>query len=272
MNDSRIPSSPKRTEETGEDDFPQDRFKKVMDDATKTPLCLVSCGSFSPITFQHLRMFEMAADHAKFNTDFEVVGGYLSPVSGQYKKAGLVSAEHRIRMCQLALERGANWLMVAPWEARQATFQPTAQVLSKFDHEINVVQGGVKTRTGERKQVRIALLAGADLIHTMSDPGVWSYEDLDRILGEYGTFIIERSGIDIDDALASLQQWKANIYVIPQLIPNDVSSTKIRLFIRREMSIHFLIPESVVSYIEDHRLYKDDGAGSASGLPETAKD
>jgi nicotinamide mononucleotide adenylyltransferase len=48
---------------------------------SKTPLLLVACGSFSPITYLHLRMFEIAADYAKFNTEFEVIGGYFSPVS-----------------------------------------------------------------------------------------------------------------------------------------------------------------------------------------------
>ena len=47
------------------------------------------------------------------------------------------------------------------------------------------------------------------------------------------SFIVERSGTDIDEALATLQPWKDNIYVIQQLIQNDVSSTKIRLFLRR---------------------------------------
>jgi nicotinamide mononucleotide adenylyltransferase len=40
-------------------------------------------------------MFEMAADFAKFNTEFEIMGGYLSPVSDAYKKAGLASSQHR---------------------------------------------------------------------------------------------------------------------------------------------------------------------------------
>ena len=75
--------------------FPDYRLKKKMDDPSKTPLLLVACGSFSPITFLHLRMFVMAADYVKFSTDFEIVGGYLSPVSDAYKKAGLASAEHR---------------------------------------------------------------------------------------------------------------------------------------------------------------------------------
>jgi nicotinamide mononucleotide adenylyltransferase len=41
-------------------------------------------------------MFEMAADYVKFNkTEFELMGGYLSPVSDLYKKAGLASSQHR---------------------------------------------------------------------------------------------------------------------------------------------------------------------------------
>jgi nicotinamide mononucleotide adenylyltransferase len=75
--------------------LPSSRLKRVMRDSSKLPLCLVACGSFSPITFLHLRMFEMVADYVKFNTDFEIVGGYLSPVSDAYKKAGLASARHR---------------------------------------------------------------------------------------------------------------------------------------------------------------------------------
>lgn len=75
--------------------FPTHRLRRVMHDSSKTPLVLVACGSFSPITYLHLRMFEMAADFAKFNTEFEVMGGYLSPVSDAYKKAGLASSQHR---------------------------------------------------------------------------------------------------------------------------------------------------------------------------------
>lgn len=166
-------------------------------------------------------------------------------------------------MCQIAVDQTSNWLMVDPWEAIQKQYQPTAIVLDHFQHEINSVLGGVQTGEGERKKVRVALLAGADLIQTMSTPGVWSDKDLDHILRQYGTFIVERTGTDIDEALASLQAWKDNIYVIQQLIQNDVSSTKIRLFLRREMSVQYLVPAPVIQYIEEHGLYEDDGASSS---------
>ncbi|KAH8427886.1 Nicotinamide/nicotinic acid mononucleotide adenylyltransferase 1 [Aspergillus melleus] len=244
--------------------FPELRLKQKMDDPEKTPLLLVACGSFSPITYLHLRMFEMAADYVKFSTDFEIVGGYLSPVSDAYRKAGLASSEHRVAMCQVAVDQTSDWLMVDTWEPMQKKYQPTAVVLDHFDYEINTVRQGVDVGNGSRKPVRIALLAGADLIHTMSTPGVWSQEDLDHILGKYGSFIVERSGTDIDEALAALQPWKKNIYVIQQLIQNDVSSTKIRLFLRREMSVRYLIPVPVIHYIEENKLYVDDGATASS--------
>ncbi|EZF28987.1 nicotinamide/nicotinic acid mononucleotide adenylyltransferase [Trichophyton mentagrophytes] len=252
--------------------FPNDRLKKVMDDPSKTPLLLVACGSFSPITYLHLRMFEMAADFVKFSTKFELIGGYLSPVSDAYRKAGLASASHRINMCRLAVDKTSDWLMVDPWEAVQKEYSPTAKVLDHVDKIINHDYGGIDVGDGTKRPVRIALLAGADLIHTMSTPGVWSEQDLDHILGKYGTFIVERSGTDIDEAIAGLQPWKENIYVIQQLIQNDVSSTKIRLFLRREMSVRYLIPRPVIDYIEEHHLYEDEGnSASSSNLQEKGK-
>ena len=43
----------------------------------------------------------MAADYVKFSTNFELLGGYMSPVSDAYRKAGLASAEHRQVVAQL---------------------------------------------------------------------------------------------------------------------------------------------------------------------------
>lgn len=119
--------------------------------------------------------------------------------------------------------------------------------------------GGVYSADGEtRRPVKIMLLAGADLIDTMSTPGVWADQDLNHILGDFGAIIIERSGIDMKEALANLKPWEDNIHVVPQLIANDVSSTKVRLFLKRDMSIKWITPHSVVEYMKENRLYLDD--------------
>lgn len=81
-------------------------------------------------------------------------------------------------------------LTVDPWEALHDDYLETAKVLDHFEHEINTVRGGIETSEGKKK-ARIALLAGADLIQTMSSPGVWAPKDIDYILGNFGAFIIE---------------------------------------------------------------------------------
>ncbi|KAF8911502.1 hypothetical protein CPB84DRAFT_1762015, partial [Gymnopilus junonius] len=166
-------------------------------------------------------------------------------------------------MCTLAAEDSDTWLMVDSWEAFQA-YQRTAIVLDHFDHEINTVLGGVRTASGEHRSVRVMLLAGSDLIGTMSEPGVWSYSDLEHILGRYGCFIVERAGTAIDQATDSLARWRSNIYLISQLIQNDVSSTKVRLFLRRGLSVRYLLPNSVVDYIEQNGLYQDETSSNAN--------
>ena len=56
--------------------------------------------------------------------------------------------------------------------------------------------------------------------------------------------------------------------MIQQLVQNDISSTKIRLFRRRDMSIRYLVPEPVVQYIEAHNLYDEDGIASGQQARE----
>lgn len=46
--------------------------------------------------------------------------------------------------------------------------------------------------------------------------------------------------------------------MVPQLIQNDVSSTKVRLFIRRGYSVRYLLPLPVVEYIEANGLYQEE--------------
>lgn len=208
----------------------------TLKDPTKTPLVLISCGSFSPITYLHLRMFEMCKDWVKENTAFEVVAGYLSPVADAYKKEGLAKAVHRVEMCRRASHE-SSWIMVDDWEAGMAEYTRTALVLDHFEHEINEVRGGISTPSGDKRKAKISLMSGADLIQTMSNPGVWAEEDLEHILGRYGAFIIERHGTDIEQAMATLQKWRHQVWTIPQLIQNDVSSTKIRTFLQKDMSI-----------------------------------
>ena len=87
---------------------------------------------------------------------------------------------------------------------------------------------------------------------------------LDHILGRYGCFIVERAGTDMAQATEALAKWRHNIFLIAQMIQNDVSSTKVRLFLRRGLSVRYLLPSAVIDYIEANGLYLDEGPNSSN--------
>lgn len=91
------------------------------------------------------------------------------------------------------------------------------RVLDHFDWEINHVRGGIQVADGSRVPAKIMLLAGADLIQTISTPGVWDAQDVDHILSNFGVFVVERTGTDLETALAQLKRWERNIHVIRQV-------------------------------------------------------
>ncbi|KAI9209653.1 uncharacterized protein BJ171DRAFT_557457 [Polychytrium aggregatum] len=245
-------------------EFPRSKLR-TLQDPSKIPLVVVACGSYSPVTYLHLRMFEIAYDALRDQGVYEVLGGYFSPVSDMYSKPGLAPASHRIEMCQRAVET-SSWIMVDTWEPKQSSYQRTATVLDHFHEQLNGPDSpsggrGILLPDGSRTEIRVMLLAGGDLIQSFAVPNLWATADLNHILGKYGCVIIERTGADVHDFLLSndsLHQHRKKVIVCKQYIHNDINSTKIRLFIRRGMSIKYLLPDRVVDYIHEHKLYLPD--------------
>ncbi|KAJ1973250.1 Nicotinamide/nicotinic acid mononucleotide adenylyltransferase 1, partial [Dimargaris xerosporica] len=68
-----------------------------------------------------------------------------------------------------------------------------------------------------------------------------------------------RTGTDVYGFLLAhdkLYEHRSKVHVVKQLIYNDISSTKVRLFVKRNMSIKYLLPDPVIKYIEEQALYK----------------
>jgi len=76
---------------------------------------------------------------------------------------------------------------------------------------------------------------------------------------DYGIVVITRSDTSPQQFIDShkiLLQYKENISIVEEWIPNEISATKIRKAISENESIKYLVPDSVIEYIKEHNLYQ----------------
>lgn len=218
---------------------------------SKTRVILTLCGAFSPVTYLHLRMFELARDYLHQTGKYVVERGILSCVHDAYGKKGLVSSKHRIAMCCLAA-KNSDWITVDPWETEQEEWVPTYNVLRHFQKTVSQTPGC--------EQSRVKLLCGADLLESFATPDLWSDDHMKGIIGEFGLVVVSRSGHNAEKFMYEsdkLFPLKSNILMCTEWIPNDISSTKIRRSLKRGESVKYLISDDVIDYIKEHKLYQD---------------
>lgn len=211
---------------------------------------LLSAGSFNPPTYMHLRLFELARD-ALNSEGYSVIGGYMSPANDAYKKRGLISAEHRIQMCHLAC-RSSDFVTVDSWEANQCTFQRTLTVLSRIRSSLG--DNGVSSAS-----LKVMLVCGSDLLESFSTPGAWIPEQVRTICRDYGVVCIRREGQNIEKIICSdiLNEYKNNIKIVDEVVPNRISSTLVRDCVSRGLSVKYLTSDEVIDYIKKHNLYSN---------------
>lgn len=155
---------------------------------------LMACGSFSPPTPMHFRMFEIARDHFRQMGTHNVIGGIMSPVHDAYKKGGLVSSMHRCNMIRLGLQT-SDWIRLSDWETRQEGWTRTRNSLQYHQNYINSYLNEDLTDDTTDLQlpqwlphtlndqlspgpVQLKLLCGADILESFSVPNLWDPDDV----------------------------------------------------------------------------------------------
>ncbi|XP_034052076.1 uncharacterized protein LOC117532731 [Gymnodraco acuticeps] len=168
----------------------------------RIPLVLLACGSFNPITNQHMRLFELARDHMHSTGQYQVVGGIVSPVSDGYGKQGLVLAQHRIAMAKLALQ-SSDWVTVDEWESQQADWTETVVTMR---YHCGRILKEYERNTGEHKDSsgnpsplsspcpQLKLLCGADFLDTFQVPDLWLDDHVEEVAGHFGLICVSRGG------------------------------------------------------------------------------
>lgn len=216
---------------------------------------IVACGSFSPPTLAHLRILEDARDALRAQ-GMHVVGGFVSPVHAGYGKRSLVSMHHRVNMVSLAVA-DSDWIAVDAWECAQEKWTPTAEVMDRFQAELNRLhlEGALAV------PAKALLLGGADVVESFKDikpdgTRLWSLEDVEKIVTK-GMACVARQGTDLDailEGMPLLEQNRENLKVVHPIGGEGISSTIVRKLLNKGDSIKYLVHDEVIKYIEKHSL------------------
>ncbi|CAN9503365.1 unnamed protein product [Ophioblennius macclurei] len=242
----------------------------------RVPLVLLACGSFNPITNQHMRLFELAKDHMHSTGQYQVVGGIVSPVSDGYGKQGLVLAAHRIAMAKLALQ-SSSWVSVDEWESQQPDWTETVvtmryhygRILKEFEQRVGThtdSSGKGTSLSGPAPQLK--LLCGADFLDTFKVPDLWLDDHVEELVGDFGLVCVSRGGLQPEQAVHEsdvLSYHKKNIFLVKEWVRNETSATEVRRALRRGLSVKYLIPDPVIEYIHQHNLYTESSERKNEG-------
>mmetsp|Transcript_6694 Transcript_6694/g.17022 ORF Transcript_6694/g.17022 Transcript_6694/m.17022 type:complete len:334 (-) Transcript_6694:1230-2231(-) len=246
----------------GQRSVPIDKLGAVRCNS-RMPVVLLGCGAFNPPHALHVKMFDIAKEALERTDKYSVVGAYMSPVSDGYTKPGLLSAEHRIRMCKLAAEH-SSIVMVDRWEADQPSWTRTRVVLNSLRERIAQATGG-------RVAPRVMLVCGSDLIETFKVPGLWEAQDLESFVFDHGIVCISRCGYDAEPTLRSIPALnqrsrsgngnskggeEKRVHVVENDVLSDLSSTKIREALRERQPVSGLVTPAVEVYIDQNGLYR----------------
>lgn len=133
----------------------------------------------------------MAREHIAHYKNYEVIGGYFSPVSSAYGKKDIIMGHHRVKMCEMAVE-DSDWLMVDSWESRkEKEITYTRDYIDRVYDEVNK-EGGIITpdgkyvkcsdKVGESKSIHVMMVCGGDMVESFGVPGLWKDSDVYLLL------------------------------------------------------------------------------------------
>lgn len=193
-------------------------------------------GTFDPIHLGHLITAENAWEAAGLD---EVL---LVPTGCSYFKADqkVTPAGQRYEMTALAAADNPH-LRVSDIEVRRPGNSYTAETLSELKRQ--------------NPEDRLYYIVGADTLVMMS---MWKNPQL---IFDSCTLLVETRQDEVGSAglLEEAEKLRENYGAEIMMLPSrsiEISSTEIRKRVRMGQSIHYLVPDPVEAYIQEHGLYR----------------
>ena len=183
-------------------------------------------GSFNPVHLGHLVIANYMANY----TPLDEVWLVVSPHNPLKNKKGLSNMYDRLEMARLATENSVN-LKVSNIEFGLPQPSYTIDTLTHL-HE----------KYPERE---FAIIMGADNLSSFK-----KWKNYEVILKNHEIYVYPRPGVEVEE-------WKNHPSVIMTETPQmDISSTFIRKAIQQKKNVQYLVPDSVITFMDGKNMYR----------------
>ena len=186
-------------------------------------------GTFNPIHYAHL----ISAEQVRSGLGYDKIL-FIPSARPPHKVADvdIIEPEHRYQMVLLAIEKNPHF-EVSRIELERAGPSYTIETLKVL-----------KKSYGET--VELAWIIGAD---SLIEYKVW--KDFNEVLERCIMIATTRPNYDLNRVPLEIRK-RVTAFSITGV---DISATVIRERVRKRLSIRYLVPEGVQTYIEQHQLY-----------------
>jgi len=223
---------------------------KSAADQTRTGRRLVGLlgGTFDPIHYGHLRMAEQLADALKLD---EI--RFIPSANPPHRQSPQTSAADRCEMVRLAIAGNPRFVL-DDRELLRAGASYTIDTLLSLRAELG-------------NNTALCLIMGSDAFIEFDSWHRW-----DEIPELCHLVLVERPNVQMSEALrpalqsllrerytdqpAELAEKTAGRIMIQRITALDISATAIREDFRTQRSPRYLLPDSVVDFIQGHQLYR----------------
>ncbi|MCL2631719.1 MAG: nicotinate-nucleotide adenylyltransferase [Coriobacteriia bacterium] len=201
-------------------------------------------GTFDPVHIGHLLLAQFALEQHQLDGVLFVPCSYpfykliQNAATGQ---KGPASADQRVQMLQLAVQDSAQFAVSRVEVDREG---PSYTV-----DTVRILRDACQLPDGSNR-VQLFMILGAD---AMIDLPNW--REAKTVIDAVTVLFAERPGSE-RDALLRVAQAESIDALPVEAVQLDVSSTAIRARVASALPINHLTPESVVSYIDEHGLYR----------------
>lgn len=206
-------------------------------------------GTFNPIHFGHLRLAEEISEHLALD-EMRLIPASVPP----HKVAPQVSAEHRANMVNLAIQNNQKFVL-EDCELQREGASYTIDTLIDLRKKLG-------------KEISLYLVMGSDAFAYFDTWYRWQ-----EILNYCHIVLVQRPNhentVEIfsnsikhfynaryKENLQDLQKCSGGFITTQTITPLAISSTDIRERLNNKKSVRYLLPQTVLEYIEKHQLYR----------------